>query len=434
MGSQKYLLALGLGFAGLGCQQKTPESVFPEAGQKPSACTQESIPTQFIVKWKDGRVSLEHAENAEAFKQGFLSENIASVQHVEFNKTLRILDGGRTSSSEVFGSGPGADRGPAALSQAAGASVKNTELDTWGEVRIEAKAVWDAGVRGEGIIVSVVDSMVDVDHPQLFPQILTNDLEALGVPGSDDDGNGYVDDVRGWDFYGNAPRWSIGPENDHGTHVAGIVAAAADQGPMTGIAPAAKILPANFMDQEGSGSLLDAVAAINYSVSRGAKVINASWGGACSSKVLQETIEGLAAKNVLFVAASGNEGLDLDAVPTFPANLLAPSQLTVAAVFPTDNMTSWSNSSFRFVQIAAPGASILSTTPNASYKYLSGTSMAAPFVSGAAALIWSAKPSATALQVREALLRSVDVRDYRVSSKGRLNVRKAYEELLKIVH
>ena len=416
--SKKLFLSVGAVLSLAACQQKSPESVFPESSQKTSACPEQSIPTEFLVVWEDGTRSLVRSENAELFKENFLNKHLDRVKHVEFNKVLKLNDRLRPSLEQATGQ----------------VQQTGTELDTWGQSKVESQSVWDQGVEGHGIKVGIIDSMVDTGHPQLTANLDVNEKEANGTAGVDDDGNGFADDVYGYDFYNKSSSWAPALENAHGTHVAGVVAAERSaNSPMSGLAPKAKIIPANFMDQEGAGTLADAVEAIHYVVNRGAKVINASWGGACSSGLLKETIQNLAQQNVLFVAASGNEGIDLDSTPTYPASYQGPTQLTVAATYSSDNMTSWSNSSFKFVQLAAPGANILSTVPGRSYEFLSGTSMAAPFVSGAAALIWSARPQASAAQVRQALLQSIDVRDYRVETRGRLNVRKAYETLLQIV-
>jgi len=141
-------------------------------------------------------------------------------------------------------------------------------------------------------------------------------------------------------------------------------------------------------------------------------------------------------KGVLVVVASGNDGTDIDYAPDYPAAFNMPNQLTVAASTASDYMASWSNSGFNLVHLAAPGSEILSTLPKNRIGYMNGTSMAAPFVAGAAALLWSDRPQATVGQVRSALLRSVDVtpnHEYKVQTLGRMNVKKALDELRKLV-
>ena len=377
------------------CQQKTSETVFPEVSNKPSGiCQQQTLPTQFIVTWEDGRRTVETSENAELFKESFVEPNLDRIRHVEFDKVLTRTEAQTNAQiSEVTVSG-----------------VPVASVEQWGIDRIEAAAVWTKGFQGQDVRVGVVDSMVDRDHPQLKTQM-----------------------IKGYDFFNKADQWKIEPGNDHGTHVAGIIAADPTQGKLTGVAPKAKVIPANFMNQKGEGSLSDAVLAMDYVANEGARIINASWGGPCPSPTLEAAVRGLEGRGVLFVTASGNDGVDLDAVPSYPAAYTAATQITVAATYSSDFLTGWSNSSFKFVNLAAPGAQILSTVPGGLYRSLDGTSMATPFVAGAAALLLSAKPSATPAQVKQALLSSVDVKEYRVSSQGRLNVRKALETLNQLV-
>ena len=400
------LIALGLS----SCSQKSTSTVFPDSNNKTSsACTGEQIKTRFIVAWEDGRVSVHSSENKDVFIENFVQPNLFLIKHVEFDRRVILTDQIRLVES--------------------GTSV---DSPTWGQTITEAPAVWSQGVLGEGIKVAVVDAAVDYTHPQIATRLSKNVAEAEGADGKDDDGNGLVDDVYGWDFFGHKPQPKIDPANDHGTHVAGIILADHDTGSMLGMAPKAQLIPANFMDQAGGGSLGDAIVAMNYAVSRGARVINASWGGNFCSDSLKQTIAGLAAKNVLFVAAAGNDGVDLDLTPEFPAAFSLDAQLTVGATRSTDRLAGFSNTSFNLVNLAAPGDSIYSTVPGG-YKYLSGTSMATPFVSGAAALLLSAKPQATVGQLKAALMNSVDVKDYRVMTRGRLNVRKALEEIKRLV-
>jgi subtilisin family serine protease len=216
--------------------------------------------------------------------------------------------------------------------------------------------------------------------------------------------------------------------DDHGSHVAGIVVADPNFGRASGVAPAAKIIPVSFM-YRGEGSIQGAIQSINYAVKRGAQVINASWGGPTCSKILFDTIHSLADRSILFVSASGNLGLDLDRYPDYPAAFVTPANLVVAASNSGDFLAGFSNTSFEFVHIGAPGDRILSTVPGG-YGVMSGTSMAAPMVAGAAALLLSARPRATLAELRAALLSSVDFKNYRVSSRGRLNVEAALNHLL----
>ncbi len=207
---------------------------------------------------------------------------------------------------------------------------------------------------------------------------------------------------------------------------------------MSGVAPRAQLIQASFLDDQ-NGSIGAGISAIQFAASHGAKIINASWGGSACSETLKETISEVGQKGVLFVAASGNEGIDYDKYPyySYPAAFNLANQITVAATDFLDRMTAFSNRSFSLVHIGAPGDEIRSAVPLAAsasrYKLLSGTSMAAPFVSGTAALLWSAKPNATAAQIKQAILLSTDFRSYKVSTQGRLNVEKALSEIRRIV-
>jgi subtilisin family serine protease len=389
------------------CSQKSASSVFAESVQ--SACAGAQIKNRFIVMWEDGHISVEHAENKEVFIEKFLEPNLAFVKHAEFDKRIYLHD--IVEASEI---------------------QTNLDLSTWGQDIVEASAAWNQGVEGQGVKVGVVDAAIDYTHPQINPRLSRNMAEIGGSAGFDDDQNGYTDDKYGWDFVGHKPQPTIASGNVHGTHVAGIILADHNFGPMPGLAPQADLVPANFMDQSGGGNLSDAILAINYVVSRGVKVINASWGGTYCSQTLKQTVADLAAKNVLFVAAAGNDGVDLDNTPEYPAAFGLPAQLTIGATRSSDRLAGFSNTSYHFVHLAAPGESIYSTVPGG-YQYLSGTSMATPFVSGAAALLWSVRPTATVMQIKEALMNSVDVRDYRVMTRGRLNVRKALDEIKRLV-
>ncbi|HND85105.1 MAG TPA: S8 family peptidase, partial [Pseudobdellovibrionaceae bacterium] len=258
-------------------------------------------------------------------------------------------------------------------------------------------------------------------------------LNTAEIPdnGIGDDKNGVVDDYAGAVFISKTDNTND-PLPDHGTHVAGIIAANPHSGSLSGVAPAAKILPAQFLSRSGSGLLSDALRAMKYLEGRNVQVLNASWGGSPCVKSMRDAMQRLSDKGVVLVVASGNAGQDLDRSPEFPAAFNLANQLTVAASTDLDYMTSWSNSSFNLVHLAAPGDGILSTTANNRTGTMSGTSMATPFVAGAAALLKSAFPKATPAQIKNAIMNSVDVRsghEFRVQSRGRLNVERALASL-----
>lgn len=396
--------------------QKTPDNVFSEKPRQSSPCAAEAIENQYIVHWEDGHFTTERGQSEEDFKKGFVTENLEKIKKVHYDQKIQFYsDKELHGSSEQF--------------TPANTSVQDAN---WGQEMIQANSVWGRSIEGRNtlgkdVIVGVVDSYVDVNHSKLKSQILINTKE-IPNNGKDDDGNGYIDDYSSMNFT-EVSSYTI--ENPHGTHVAGIIAAN-HNGLMKGIAPEARIVAAPFISNNGSGSLGAAINAMNYVVERGAKVINASWGGSVCVATLKEAFEDISNKGVLIVVAAGNESRDLDSVPSYPAAFRIPGQITVAASNMRDFMASFSNNSFNLVQLAAPGAEILSTTPNETYKMLDGTSMAAPFVTGAAAALWSAFPSKTSLQIKEALVNSVDVtpnQEFKVSSRGRLNLLKAYNYL-----
>lgn len=397
------------------CAEKTVKSVFPEAQNQPQGlCGDSMLPTQFLVRWEDGSITLENDQNAERFTQRFITPHLSRIQSVEFNKRIQLPTPPTDSETEV-------------------ATFASTAWN-WGQDSIEASAAWTQGVQGQGVKVGVTDTAIDLNHVQLSGQIAVNLSELNGRSGVDDDANGLIDDVKGWDFLHNRPH-GIPAESDpqkvdsHGSHVAGIIAAEHGKGPIQGVAPRAQIVPASFLSESGEGNLYGAIMSLEYAASQGASVINASWGGPNCSQALKDTLKSLSDRDVVLVVAAGNDGQDLESYPDFPAAFEIPSQLTVAALRSSGYLAAFSNTSYRYVHLAAPGDGIYSTVPFNQVMSMSGTSMAAPFVSGAAALLRSFRPQASALQVKQALMESVDSGNYRVATRGRLNVRKALERL-----
>ena len=274
---------------------------------------------------------------------------------------------------------------------------------------IDATTAWDTTTGSDDVVIAVIDTGVDSTHPDLADNIWTNPGEIAGN-GIDDDGNGYVDDIHGYDFYAN----DADPMDDegHGTHVAGTIGAVGNNGlGITGVAWDVSIMAMRFLGP-GGGYTSDAIAAVNYVTEMrraGVNVVatNNSWGGGGFSQSLSDAIAAGYDAGVLFVAAAGNDGTNNDVLPHYPSNDTGSGVISVAATTRTNSLASFSNYGVASVDLAAPGASIYSTTPGNSYDSYSGTSMATPHVSGVIALMAAANPAATPAQLRTALLESV---------------------------
>jgi len=295
---------------------------------------------------------------------------------------------------------------------------------------IGAFDAWDRST-GSGIVIAVIDTGIDADHPDLTPNLWSNPGE-IGGNGIDDDGNGYVDDVHGYDFV-----FRDGDPDDragHGTHVAGIAAARGDDGyGLVGTAYDARIMALKLLDPAGGGYSSMAAEAINYAVNNGADVINASWGGYGSSTAVRNAIAYARSRGVLFIAAAGNQGYDNDDYPMYPATYDLDNILSVAASDRRDNLASFSNTGARTVHLAAPGSEIVSTWRGGDWVYLDGTSMAAPFVAGGVALLQSAASEASYIQIRESLLATVEPLGSGgdlIATQGRMDAAGALEWLL----
>lgn len=390
---------------------KSVNQVFDD-NNKPMGLCGSAVKDEFLVQWENGHVEKIKWSDSESFKKEFVEPNLEKIKYVEYNRIIKLDD----TSIEPLG------------------AVAFSE--DWGQRMIQADLAWAQGVSGESVKVGVVDTWVDYSHPQLSNQFEYNTAD-IPNNGIDDDGNGYIDDYYGFSFFQNDPTKFGQPS--HGSHVAGIVAAEHSSGPVKGVAHGAKIIQAPFLNNAGSGSLEDAISALEYVRIRGVKIVNASWGAAgCSgSRILAEQIQKLANDNILIVVAAGNSGNDIGISPESPAILSAPNQITVAWSNSSDILQRDSNYSFSLVHLAAPGEQIFSTVPLSTNpsgsSFMRGTSMATPFVSAAAALLWSVKPNAHYSQIKQAILSSVEGAHFPVSTRGRLNVKKALDEIRRLV-
>ncbi len=277
---------------------------------------------------------------------------------------------------------------------------------------IDAPEAWDITTGNAGTIVAVIDEGVDISHPDLNDNLWVNTDE---IPGNnrDDDNNGYVDDVNGYDFANNNasvydPDPVTGRGDEHGTHVAGTIAAEGNNGGgVTGVNWDARIMSLKFLGNNG-GYTSDAVEAINYAVKNGAKISNNSWGGGGYSQSLRDAIARADAQGHLFVAAAGNAGSNNDSTPQYPASYNLPNIVSVAATDKNDGLASFSNYGATTVDLGAPGVGIRSTLPGNKYGSYSGTSMAAPHVAGVAALLKSKDSTRDDGTIKSLLLKYAD--------------------------
>jgi subtilisin family serine protease len=231
----------------------------------------------------------------------------------------------------------------------------------------------------------VIDTGVDYNHPDLVSNIWTNQAELNGKAGVDDDGNGYIDDIHGYDFANKDGDPMDG--NGHGTHCSGTIAAQHDNGiGIAGVMAKAQIVGVKFLTDEGSGSAADAILAIDYATKVGVDIMSNSWGGGGFSQALVDTIKRANDAGIIFTAAAGNSASNNDNTPQYPASYNVENVISVAAHNYNDDLASFSCYGPTTVHVAAPGRNILSTTPNNNYEVLSGTSMATPHVTGVVGL------------------------------------------------
>jgi subtilisin family serine protease len=294
---------------------------------------------------------------------------------------------------------------------------------------ISAQKAWDITTGSETIIVAVIDTGVDINHPDLMNNIWTNPNE-IPNNGIDDDNNGFIDDVNGWNFSEN--NNDVSDPEGHGTHCAGIIGAVGNNSlGVTGVNWNIQIMPIKLKDP---WTLYLEAQAVYYASNMGASVINCSYGDYNYSNIAKTAYE---SSSAIIICASGNETINNDLKPSYPCNYNIPNIVSVASTNNQDELSSFSNYGVKTVHLGAPGEDIYSTFPralihkgNLPYRYMSGTSMAAPYVSGVCALIKAVNPNLNNVQIKDVLLNSVDPLSSlngKVLTGGRLN---AYQAVL----
>lgn len=271
-------------------------------------------------------------------------------------------------------------------------------------VDINATEAWKVQTGSKNVIIAVIDTGINYKSADLKDNMWINEKESNGKKGVDDDGNGFVDDIYGWNFVKN----NSNPLDDqgHGSHCSGTIGAKGNDGKgIVGVNWNTRLMALKFLDSNGSGSLDNALKAIDYATKNGAKVMSNSWGGGGFSETLKQAIERSNQAGAIFIAAAGNESNNNDESPSYPASYDVPNIISVAAIDNQGKLANFSNYGKNLVHIAAPGVNIFSTT-NKGYDSWSGTSMATPHVSGVAGLMFSQYPEMTNLQVKDLILKT----------------------------
>jgi len=269
-------------------------------------------------------------------------------------------------------------------------------------VDVGMEKAWDMTTGNRQIIVGIIDTGVDFKQPDLHENAWVNETEQNGKPGIDDDGNGYVDDLNGYDFLND--KAEIVDDHGHGTHVAGVIGARGNDGfGIAGINWNVRIMSLKFLGANGGGDLAAAVKAIRYATKMGAHITNNSWGSGDNSLILKNAIQEASDAGSLFVAAAGNSGENSDVYPQYPAGFNLPNLIAVAAINNRGQLSNFSNFGAKSVHVGAPGENIFSTLPSG-FDSWSGTSMAAPHVAGVAALVWGNEPRLKMQLVKERIL------------------------------
>lgn len=425
------LLGLALLSVGVTSHARVLDSSRAKNAPKIQAIDEEAVPGEFVIQMKPGQLRTQSALSASLASLGFSLKSVVNAQVGIYSVRANRAAGLHTQALRSLSAMPGVQFAePNYIYRAMGEFVPNDarfselwgmrntgQIDGQGErgrvgADIKAPEAWAIGSGPNQVVLAVVDTGIDYNHPDLRNNVWTKTGSPTDAP------------VHGY----NAITGALNPmdDNSHGTHCSGTIGAKGNDGVgVAGIAWNVQIMGAKFLGADGGGNLEDAIKAIDWAVTNGAKVLSNSWGGGGYSDILKAAIQRSADAGAIFVAAAGNDAFNNDSRPTYPASYLLSNMIVVAASNNRDELASFSNYGARSVHIMAPGDGILSTIPDNKYAVYSGTSMATPHVAGAVALLLSREPNLTAEQVRNRLMSSADkikaVRSKLISG-GRLNL------------
>lgn len=347
------------------------------------------------------------------FHLNHLQQNLQSASDTTGDSSNQSAS---TGSSTVIG--PGAYYEPIITSAVPGIDINI--LPAWD--------IYNAAANKRPVIVAIIDTGIDYRHPEISNAMWTNPGEISG-DNIDNDGNGYIDDIFGWDFYNKNNQTYLGPEDSHGTHAAGTIAANRGELGIAGITDNnyVKLMSLKALGgTRGSGSVDNVLEAIRYAEVNGASICNLSFGTTLYDQRLEKAINN---SNMLFIIAAGNgdasrKGYNTDESPIYPSSFASDNIISVANLQHDGTLSNSSNYGSVSVDIAAPGSYVLSISPENQYSFMSGTSMAAPMVSGVAAMLYSYRPDLSLKDVRQIILNSskkIDSLDGKIATSGMLD-------------